>query len=228
MEQQDVHALTAAYALDALDEAEEREYEAHLRGCDDCREELAAFTDVATQLAYGVDAPAPPTALRERILETARSERAVVVPFRPRRRLPYALGSLAAAAAVLAVAFGLWSSSLSDRLDRAEATSAILGDPNARSTELSGADGRVVVSETGDAVLVVAGLERAPSGKDYEVWVIEGDQNPRPAGVFEGDESDDVVRLEERVPPGSVVAVTLEQDGGVSAPTQTPLFTARA
>jgi anti-sigma-K factor RskA len=227
MEQQDVHALTAAYALDALDEAEEREYETHLRGCESCRDELAAYTGTASALAYGVHAPAPPPGLRDRILESARAERAVVAPFRPRRALPYALGAVAAAAAVLALAFGLWASSLSNRLDQAEATNAVLGDPGARVAQLAGANGRVVVSPTGNAVLVVSGLGRAPTGKDYEVWVIDG-AKPRPAGLFNGAEGGDVVRLRERVPRGAVVAVTLEREGGVAAPTQKPLFSARA
>jgi anti-sigma-K factor RskA len=227
MEQSEVHALTAAYALDALDEAEEREYEAHLRDCERCREELALFTDTATALAFAVESPPPPPALRDRILDAARAERAVVVPFRPRRRLSYALGAVAAAAAVLAVGLGLWASSLAGRLDRAEAERDVLADPAARVAELSGATGRVVVNEAGDAVLVVSGLERAPAGKDYALWVIEGDA-PRPAGLFDGEEEGDVVRLDERVPRGAVVAVTLEREGGVDAPTQQPLFTARA
>ena len=105
---------------------------------------------------------------------------------------------------------------------------AILGDPNARSTQLTGADGRVVVSSEGDAVLVVSGLDSAPSGKDYQAWVIEGDQSPRSAGVFQGGGDDELVKLKERVPPGAVVAVTVERDGGVDAPTQTPIFSARA
>ena len=33
MEADTIHELTAAYALDALDEREEREYEAHLARC---------------------------------------------------------------------------------------------------------------------------------------------------------------------------------------------------
>jgi anti-sigma-K factor RskA len=228
MEQSEVHALTAAYALDALDEAEEREYEEHLRGCESCREELALFTDTAAALAYAVESPPPPAALRDRILSAAREERAVVVPFRPRRNVvSFALGGVAAVAAAAALALGVWANSLSDEVDRIEATNEILTDPNARTAELSGADGRLVVSDTGDAVLVVAGLERAPSGQDYQAWVIEGDE-PRPAGVFEGADGAEVVQLREPVPPGAVVAVTLERKGGVSAPTSEPLFTAEA
>jgi anti-sigma-K factor RskA len=226
MEQHEVHALTAAYALDALDELEEREYEEHLRGCERCRDELAAFTEAATSLAYAVEAPEPPASLRDRILESARAERAVVVPFRPRRTLNYALAGVAAVAAAVALGVGIWGASVSDRLDRTEELNAILGDPNARVAELSGADGRVVVSEDGEAALVVSGVERAPSGRDYEVWVIQGDE-PQRAGLFEAEDGEDVVRLDRDVPRGAVVAVTLEQDGGVDAPTSSPLFTAR-
>jgi anti-sigma factor RsiW len=37
----DLHDLTAAYALDALDPDEAREYEAHLARCERCRAERA-------------------------------------------------------------------------------------------------------------------------------------------------------------------------------------------
>ena len=39
MEADTLHDLTAAYALDALDSDEAREYEAHLARCEQCRAE---------------------------------------------------------------------------------------------------------------------------------------------------------------------------------------------
>ncbi len=54
------HELTAAYALDALDAAEERAYEEHLARCPRCREELASLTETAGALAYGVEPATPP------------------------------------------------------------------------------------------------------------------------------------------------------------------------
>ena len=84
METDAIHELTAAYALDALDDAEVREYEDHLARCPRCREELASLGEAAAALAYAADAPAPPPALRTRILEQARSERPNVVPLRRR------------------------------------------------------------------------------------------------------------------------------------------------
>ena len=79
MGHEDFHELTAAYALDSLDEQDELAYEEHLRTCPRCREDLAAAKDTAGLLAYGAAAQAPPPALRERILEQARSERADVI-----------------------------------------------------------------------------------------------------------------------------------------------------
>jgi len=67
-------------------------------------------------------------------------------------------------------------------------------------------------------------LAPAPEGKDYEIWVFE-DGVPRPAGVFE---KPGVTMLSRRVERGQTVAVTLERDGGVDAPTGDPLFTAES
>jgi anti-sigma factor RsiW len=64
------HALTGAYALDALDPAERAEFEAHLATCAECREEVAGLRETAARVAATtwVDAPA---ALRGRVLAEA-------------------------------------------------------------------------------------------------------------------------------------------------------------
>jgi anti-sigma factor RsiW len=97
----DVHSFVAPYALDALDAQEESDFEQHLALCERCREELAALREAAGALAYAPDAPAPPAALRERILAQARAERPNVVPLRPRRRLAWPLATAAAACAAV-------------------------------------------------------------------------------------------------------------------------------
>ena len=84
MESLTMHDLTAAYALDALDAVETREYEDHLATCDQCRSELAMLGIASGSLAFAVESPAPPAELRSRILEAARAERPNVVPLRPR------------------------------------------------------------------------------------------------------------------------------------------------
>jgi anti-sigma-K factor RskA len=219
-----LHDLTPGYALDALDESERAEYEAHLATCEQCRDELARMQDTVGALAYAVHSPAPPPELRSRIVGQARAERGNVVPLRPRRRLTYALGAVAAAAAVVALAVGLWANSLSNDLDEQRSVVSILADPQARQVPMQGGEGRIVVTDSGDAALVTA-VPGAPTGKTYEVWVFEGD-TPKPAGTFDGDKAHDVVRLTRPVPPGAKVAVTVEAAGGVDAPTSPPVMSA--
>jgi anti-sigma factor RsiW len=217
-----IHELTAAYALDALGANERASYEAHLGACPACREELASFWKVTGALAYAAGGPAPSPGLRDRIIETARAERPNVVPLRTRNWATPALAAVAAVAAIVAVGMGLWGASVSDELDETREVARVLGDPGARTVALQGADGRLVVSDTGEAVLVVDGLGEPPAGKAYEIWVIQ-DGQPDAAGLFD-DES--VVPLERTVPRGVAVAVTLEDDQGVDQPTGQPLFTA--
>lgn len=219
------HDLTAAYALDALDPAEEREYESHLGTCKRCREELAALRDATASLAYAAPAPVPPAALRERILGQARSERAPVIQLRPRRRFTYVLGAAAAAAACLAIGLGVWAATLNDRLNRQETTARILAE--GKRVPLQGANGQLVVTESGDAVVVVSRIDPAPKGKTYELWVIQRAKAER-AGLFDGGAGNHIVRLSRPVPLRATVAATVEVDGGVDAPTSKPVFSARA
>jgi anti-sigma factor RsiW len=217
----DDHDLTAAYALDALDPDERERYEAHLATCERCREELQGFWQVSGALAHAADGPAPPPALRERIIEAARGERPNVVPLRPRRS-GRAVSAVAAVAAVALLAVGAWGVSLSRELDDAERELAVLADPGARTIAASGGQADLVVAPTGDAALVVRTLPPAPEGKDYEIWVFEGEV-PRRAGLFE---RRGVALLTRPVEAGQTVAVTLEPDGGLDAPSGEPLFTA--
>ena len=218
----DVHELTAGYALDALDPAERASFEEHLGSCERCRAELQGLWQVSGALARAAGGPPPPAALRARILEQARRERANVVPLRRRRLLVPALSSAAAVAAAAAVALGVWAASLSRDLDGAEGRLAVLGDPNARSYASAGGEADLVVAPEGRAALVVRRLAPAPEGKDYEIWVFE-DGVPRRAGLFE---RPGVAVLTRPVAPGQTVAVTLERDGGVDAPTGAPVLTA--
>lgn len=63
----DVHALAAAYALDAVDPDERATFEAHLATCADCRLEVAELTEAAVVLSEGLETE-PPPALREQLL----------------------------------------------------------------------------------------------------------------------------------------------------------------
>jgi anti-sigma factor RsiW len=223
MEQLTVHDLTAAYALDALDDDDKRTYEEHLATCADCQRELSGFSTAAGALAYAVESPPPPAALRGRILDAARAERTNVIPLRP-RWTPLAK-AVAAAAACAAIGFGVWAASLSRSLEQersareqSDRALAVLSDPNASRIALTGSStGSLVVSPTGEAALVVSRLDRAPSGKTYEAWVIENGK-PARAGTFAGGGDTSVLRLDRSVPDGARVAVTLERSPGAEQP----------
>ena len=217
----DLHELTAGYALDALDPDERARYEDHLASCESCRDDLQGFWQVSGALAHAAGGPTPPASLRERILEQARSERPNVVPLRRRVAMPV-LSSAAAVAAVVAVGLGIWALGLSSDLDDANSVLAVLSDPNASVHRSADGEANLVVTPTGRAALVVRRLAPAPEGKDYEIWVIENGV-PQRAGLFE---RPGVSMLSRRVGRGQTVAVTLEPDGGVDAPTGETLFTA--
>jgi anti-sigma factor RsiW len=227
-----IHELTAGYALDALDPDERSAYEAHLSGCEQCREELADFWKTTEALAVAASGPQPPPELRQRILDDARTEpHQNVVALEPRRRrLVPVLGVAAAVAAVIAV--GVWASDLSSQLDesraalaRQQAATEILVDPEADTVALQAGDGRLIVAADGQAVLVLDDLDPAPSGKTYEMWIVPGGAiaDASPAGTFPGGEGAVVVGLDGAVADGDVVAVTVEAAGGVDAPTSAPI-----
>jgi anti-sigma-K factor RskA len=221
----EIHELTAAYALNALDPDDERTYEEHLRHCPRCREELGELQEAAAALAFLAEAPAPPPDLGDRIVAAALAERPNVVPMRRRWTTP-ALAAAAAAAAGIAIGIGIWAASLSSELSDSRDVVALVADQNATRVPVSGANGTLVVARDGEAALLFTDLERAPDGKTYQVWVIEGD-TPLPAGVFDGGEGTSVVPVERPVSPGAVVALTVEPDGGVDAPTTEPFAVAQ-
>jgi anti-sigma factor RsiW len=226
-----IHELTAGYALDALDAEERRTYEAHLADCERCKVELASFWNVAEALAVGSSGPAPSADLRGRILDAARAEPPVVVPFEPRRRrrpLVPLLSAAAAVAAVVAIGLGFWASSLSSDLDSTREALAIFAEPSAQTVALEKGSGRLVVAPDGRAALALSGLDPAPAGKTYEVWVIAGTSAPEPSGLFRGHEGNELVTVEGMVGKGDVVAVTVEKAGGVTKPTTDPVVASRS
>jgi anti-sigma-K factor RskA len=228
VERDDIHELTAPYALDALDEQEVREFEQHLRDCEHCRDEVAMLRETAASLAYDSPAVAPPPELRARILATARAERGNVVPLRPRWAAPVA--AVAAVAACAAVALGVWAATLDHTLgnrdaalrDQARAL-AVAANPDARRIALTGGHGALVVTPDGRAALLLSGMPEPGAGKVFEAWVISGGA-AKPAGVFSGKGSSTAVALERGVPTGATVAVTIERSGGAQQPTSTPIL----
>lgn len=227
----ETHELIAGYALDALDDTDRARAEELFATSEEAREELRSLTDVAAAMATATAGPAPRSELRGRILEAARAEPQNVVSLDERRRsrVVPVLGAAAALAACAALVAGLWGASVSSELDEARsalererAAAAVLAQPVAESS-LTGGTGRLVVGEEGRAVLVLSSPPPVPAGKTYQMWVID-DGRPVSGGLFAPVEGTRAIPVDGKVGQGSVVAVTVEDEGGATAPTGEPVI----
>jgi hypothetical protein len=193
-----LHDQAAAFALDALDREEASAFERHLGLCPGCEDELEPLRLAAVALAFAGELPPPRPELRRRVLEVEE----VVVPFKRRALL---LLSAAAIVACMVVALGLRA--------RSDAGLPPLGGATAFPLQ-GAAHGALLVTASGEAVLVVRGLPPAPSGKAYEIWVVARGRATH-AGILRGS----MVELSQTVPPGGRVAVTVEDAVGSETPT---------
>lgn len=152
-----------------------------------------------------------------------------------RRVLVGTAAALVLVAAAGAGAWAIWDSGNDESTTAAPvipsgATQAIelISQPGARSVSVAGSKGTMVlvVAPNGRAALIISGLDKAPPGKEYQAWIVTG-KTAKSAGLFKGGSTRLVIPLAQRIPKGSIFAVTLERAGGAPAPTQAPKFTAK-
>ncbi|MGY0019894.1 anti-sigma factor [Streptomyces sp. YJ-C3] len=237
----DLHTLTGAYALDALEEDERVAFEQHLAKCEDCAQEVRELTATAGRLALAATMPPPPR-LKAQVMEQiagVRQERprsAVTALSRTARRghaMRWALAACVAAAAALGGST-LWQHQQADEArqqaeavqQQAEQITAVLAAPDAKVTSTAvkgGAHGSVVVShDTDKAVFIASGMAEPPKGKVYQLWFADGD-HMRPAGLMNPSRASQSVLMTGAVGKASGVGVTLEPDGGSKQPTTQPV-----
>lgn len=249
----DVHALSGAYALDALEPAEAAAFEEHLESCSTCTDEVRSLREAAGALALDV-AETPPPSLRSSVLAGISQVRPlppvgdahpVEPPARPdapvdelgaarerrtRRTSPWLVG-VAAALALVAGGSVVRSVQLDNQLDsvsaQAAAVSAVLTAPDATTATASVATGgrAAVVSSAslGKSVLVTDGMAPAPTGRTYQIWYLSESGAPTSAGFVPAGERSAVV-LEGDLAGATGVGVTVEPEGGSTAPTTTPVL----
>jgi hypothetical protein len=241
---QDLHQLSGAYALDAVDGPERDAFEHHLRRCRPCDNEVRGLAETATGLAMTVAEP-PPAALRTRVMAaTAITRQLPPVPAadtarQPRRRpriaapwVPWLATGLAAACLVVAVVFGVAAISAQQRLSAVQAqnqaVAAVLAAPDARlaSDRTSrGGTATVVVSHSEDTMVVsTSGLPGLPSSKVYQLWLI-GPHGTRSAGLLPASSAGRTAPvLASGLQAGDKVGMTVEPAGGTSQPTTKPIL----
>ncbi|HEX6355526.1 anti-sigma factor [Actinophytocola sp.] len=230
----DIHALTGAYALDAVSGVERMEFERHLAECDSCAQEVMELQETASRLALAASAP-PPPALKARVMDEIRATRQAPpvtepVPLR-RRSLATRLSTVAAAVFFVAAAgLGVVVFQQNQQIDDTQAQIAqmeqILSADDAKLVPMANPDGgsvNVAVSSSQDRMMLFSeDLASAPAGKTYQVWTI-ADGNPRSMGFLEPNNGNAVLAVSGLSDAGAV-AVTIEPDGGSPQPTSDPIM----
>jgi anti-sigma-K factor RskA len=237
----DLHKLTGAYAMDALDELERARFEQHLAQCDDCRAEVAELRETAALLSETV-AVTPPPSLRDSVLAgisqvrplapevttIPRAEPAPTSSQAPAGRRGW-VPFLVAAALALFVGVGAmivapWADE--DEVPRLTAAEQVLQAPDAEEVFLDlGEAGRatVVRSKSADrAVIVTEDMVSAPEGKAYELWFQTPENDMVPAGLMP-DAPDQTVVLDGSAAEAVAVGITVEPEGGSEQPTTDPI-----
>lgn len=181
----DIHQLAAAYALDAVDDRERAEFEAHYATCSLCRPEVAGYRETLSHVAAATAVP-PRDSLKAEVMAEIGMTRQLspIVPdavdlaaFRRRHHTTSLL--LAAAAVVLLVAAGAFVVGRQSRQSDgyAAAVAAVIAQPDARIADLDGpGPGRFKVAwspSAGRVVVIGDGLTDPGRDKVYELWRID-------------------------------------------------------
>jgi anti-sigma-K factor RskA len=236
----DIHALTGAYVLDAIPEAERAAFERHLAECESCAQEVRELQATATRLGEAA-ADQPPAALKARVMARIGDVRQLpplgddLAARRTSARSPWptrVLGAAAAALLVVSVGLGVLLARNRDDLDasrqQAAAMSELLSADDARITSgatAAGLKGTVVVSRhRGQVMLLADSVPAAPDGKTYQVWLI-GDHEFRSVGLFDPDSRGRASLVDTSgLRDATAIGVTVEPDGGSKQPSSAPIM----
>jgi anti-sigma-K factor RskA len=230
-----------AYVLGAMPEDERRQYEAHLEGCELCREEVEDLRPAAEALPVASMPIAPPASLKGRIMVEVEREAALLAEAgpdadrpRPRRRRRWAFSS------GWNVTTG--AAALPSRWRLAPAAAALLavgvlagfvvagigggGTETFRATidsaQVPGAQAELQIKD-GEATLIAEGLPE-PEGA-YQVWLMPEDgDTPQPSVLIlprNGRATAAVPGAED----AAAVLVTREPKQGSRTPSEEPFLT---
>jgi hypothetical protein len=238
--------LASLAALDVLDGEDRERFSAHEAGCPRCQAEVEAFAHVASRIALATASVPPGALVRARALAKPRvaplpkaalwALAAAVVLLAGvlgktwAERNAYHRELVAALARVGAAEQDAQKSEaalvrLRESFSHEAGFRALVSGAEARWVHLAptgrGPEACIVWNpRSGEAMIAAAGLDPAPQGMAYEVWVIAG-TSPVPAGVFHPDPGGRALFKLPAVALSGVktFAVTVEPAEGTPAPT---------
>jgi anti-sigma-K factor RskA len=212
----------AAYVLGALEPGEASELERHLETCADCRAELRWLRPAVDLLPSRVERLKPPSGLRAKILDQARSEPgpSAADGLSATRRRGWFSGWRPAAAlgavALLLAAAGGYAIRGGDS-GEGGATTVAAGKPPAVTAKL--------VMNRGSGTLRLANVDSMPGNRVLEAWVQRDGKVERAGGLFVPDRAGRATAMIPDMHGVEAVMVTREPRGGSPAPTSSPLVT---
>ncbi len=222
----DIHKLTGAYALDAVDDIERAAFERHLAECEDCRLEVATLWETAALLAESA-AVAPPASLRDAVLSGISHIRPLPpVVAAPRQAAWFPLLVAAALVAILGVGAAVWQPwAPSDNVNYT-AAEQIIRASDAQQVDLDlGESGSATVvrsKSVGKAVITTKGMSSPPAGKVFELWLQSKDGKMHQAGLMPN-KPDQTIVLEGDASDSIGAGITVEPAGGSDEPTTLPV-----
>ncbi|HEV2537135.1 MAG TPA: anti-sigma factor [Streptosporangiaceae bacterium] len=237
----DLHSLSGAYALDALDSPAERDrFARHLSRCPSCAGEVHGLREVATALAFAATAEAP-AEMRGRVLAAAartrqlppevRSHRSHARPRRARPWVPWLSGAVAMASIAVAVFFGLAQSHTRDELNQAraqnQALSVVLSAPRVQVlSQVSTKGGTAIVvlsAERHELAVVTTGLPALPAGQVYQLWLISKARTVSAGLLPQAKAGQTPAVLATGVVKGDTLGLTVEPAPGSVQPSTKPI-----
>jgi anti-sigma-K factor RskA len=243
----DIHALSGAYAVDALDDDEREQFEQHLAACPECRAEVRSFSETAALIAEP-EAESPPPSLRDSVLsgiastrplppespeatpettpETT-SESSPTPAVRPLHRRTFPL-LVAASVALVLVGLGIFGGVRllqNNGSSNADLADQILNAPDAVSSTQSLAGGgelTLVQSPSLERAVMIGKDVPAPqTGTTYQLWLQQPGKGMVSAGLMSDAEEPTV--LTGNAATAKAAAVSVEPPGGSTKPTTDPI-----
>jgi hypothetical protein len=237
----DMHSLSGAYALDALEGGAERDrFVRHMSRCQTCASEVRGFHEVATAMAFAAAAEPPPE-LRARVLAAAARTRQlppeVRTHARPRRTrswvwVPWLSGVVATASIVVAVLFGFAQAHTQQELNQVQAQnqaiSLLLSSPQvtllSHSTTKGGVATVVLAAARHQLVVVTNGLPALPAGHVYQLWLISKAKTVSVGLLPAAEAGRTRPVLASGVVKGDTLGLTVEPAPGSAQPTTQPIL----